>query len=128
MWKPVVCTKDCPDTCGLLATVKDGGGDAMTLINTIKDSACFTPEIAVVALEHHEKLDGSGYPKGNTEISEDAQLIGLISSYKPLAYRGTSRHEEPQKPYNSLQILKNEVMAGKYSRQMFISFCSCLTR
>ncbi|NDY70797.1 molybdopterin oxidoreductase family protein [Desulfobacter hydrogenophilus] len=24
MWKPAVCTKDCPDTCGLLAKVEDG--------------------------------------------------------------------------------------------------------
>ncbi len=24
MWKPSVCTKDCPDTCGLLAKVEDG--------------------------------------------------------------------------------------------------------
>jgi HD-GYP domain-containing protein (c-di-GMP phosphodiesterase class II) len=95
---------------------------------SIKDSDCFKPEIAMVALAHHEKLDGSGYPKGDTEISEDAQLIGLINSYEPLAYRGTSRHGDPQKPYNSLQILKNEVIEGKYSSQMFVNFCSCLTR
>ena len=24
MWKRAVCTKDCPDTCGLLAKVEDG--------------------------------------------------------------------------------------------------------
>jgi len=24
MWKRAVCTKDCPDTCGLLAEVEDG--------------------------------------------------------------------------------------------------------
>jgi len=95
---------------------------------TIKDSGNFKREIAMVALAHHEKLDGSGYPNGDTEISEDAQLIGLINSYEPLAYRGTSRHGDPKKPYNSLQILKNEVMAGKYSSQMFVNFCSCLTR
>nr|WP_319395329.1 HD domain-containing phosphohydrolase [uncultured Desulfobacter sp.] len=96
--------------------------------HTITDSGNFKPEIAMVALAHHEKLDGSGYPNGDTEISEDAQLIGLINSYEPLAYRGTSRHGDPKKPYNSLQILKNEVMAGKYSSQMFVNFCSCLTR
>ncbi|WP_020588009.1 HD-GYP domain-containing protein [Desulfobacter curvatus] len=94
----------------------------------IKESTCFEPEIAMVALTHHEKLDGSGYPKGIVDISEEAELIGLINSYEPLAYRGTSRHADPQKPYNSLQILKNEVMAGKYSKQMFVNFCSCLTR
>nr|WP_320191767.1 HD domain-containing phosphohydrolase [uncultured Desulfobacter sp.] len=93
---------------------------------TIIDYECFTPEIAMVALAHHEKLDGSGYLKGSTDISEEAQLIGLIDAYEPLAYRGTSRHTDPQKPFNSLQILKTEVMAGKYSKQMFVNFCSCL--
>ncbi|MBP8828299.1 MAG: HD domain-containing protein [Desulfobacter sp.] len=94
----------------------------------ITDSNCFKPEIAMVALQHHEKLDGSGYPKGSVDISEEAQLIGLITSYEPLTYRGTSRHEDPQKPFDSLQILKNEVIAGKYSKHMFVNFCSCLTR
>lgn len=94
----------------------------------IKESTCFKPEIAMIALTHHEKLDGSGYPKGIKDISEETELIGLINSYEPLAYRGTSRHADPQKPFNSLQILKNEVIAGKYSQHMFVSFCSCLTR
>ncbi len=95
---------------------------------TIKNSSFFEPEIAMVALEHHEKLDGSGYPKGKTDISEAAQLIGLIISYEPLTYRGTSSFAEPQKPFHSLQVLKNEVIAGKYSRHMFVDFCSCLTK
>lgn len=95
---------------------------------TIKNSGVFDPEVAMVALEHHEKLDGSGYPKGSTNICEIAQLIGLIVSYEPLTYRGTSHHMEPRKPYNSLKLLKNEVIAGKYSRDMFVNFCSCLTR
>jgi len=94
---------------------------------TIIDSGCFTPEVATVALAHHERIDGSGYPNGNTDIPDDAQLIGLINSYEPLAYRGTSRHVDPQKPFDSLQILKNEVIAGKFSRQLFVNFCSCLT-
>lgn len=93
----------------------------------IKETTCFEPEIAMIALAHHEKLDGSGYPKGIADISEDTELIGLINSYEPLAYRGTSRHEDPQKPFGSLQILKNEVMKGKYSKQLFVNFCSCLT-
>lgn len=95
---------------------------------TIKDSGLFDPEIAVVALAHHEKLDGSGYPKGDTKISEAVQLLGLIISYEAFTYRGTSQHLEPQSPFNSLQILKDEVMAGKYSRDLFANFCSCLTR
>lgn len=49
--------------------------------------------LADLALETHERRDGSGYPKGLTgdEISESASIIGLADTYvamiKPRAYR-----------------------------------------
>jgi HD-GYP domain-containing protein (c-di-GMP phosphodiesterase class II) len=45
--------------------------------------------IARGALEHHEKLDGSGYPKGVQHISFVGQLLGVIDCYesqKPAGY------------------------------------------
>ena len=92
----------------------------------IRSRSTFEKEIAQVALEHHEKLDGSGYPRGRTNISEEAQLIGLIDSYEYLAYRD-KKFRQAQKPFGSLQILKKDVMAGKYNKEMFINLCSCLT-
>jgi len=35
-------------------------------------------KISLAALEHHEKLDGSGYPQKKTRISQVAQTIGII--------------------------------------------------
>ncbi len=92
----------------------------------IKSRSNFEKEIAEVALEHHEKLDGSGYPRGKTSFSEKGQLIGLIDSYEYLAYHD-KKFRKAQKPFGSLQILKKDVMEGKYSRDMFINLCSCLT-
>ena len=47
----------------------------------------FDISVATVAHEHHERIDGSGYPNHTTKISPDSQLIGLIDSYEPLTYR-----------------------------------------
>ena len=93
----------------------------------IRSKTNFDMDVALVALEHHEKLDGTGYPKGKTKISEASQLIGLIDSYEPLTYKKT-KFRQPQKPFNSLQILKKEVMEGKYNKKMFINLCSALVR
>ncbi len=93
----------------------------------IKSIANYEREISLVALEHHEKLDGSGYPTGKKNISEASQLIGLIDSYEPLTYRST-KERKAQRAFNSLQLLKNEVLEGQYDKNMFRNFCSCLTR
>ncbi|MDC7233368.1 MAG: HD domain-containing protein [Spirochaetales bacterium] len=42
-----------------------------------KDVHCAIPG----ALEHHEKLDGRGYPKGQKTISEIGQILAIIDSY-----------------------------------------------
>ncbi len=44
----------------------------------------FDISIATVALEHHERIDGSGYPNGSTRITADSRLIGIIDCYEPL--------------------------------------------
>ncbi|MCP4374189.1 MAG: HD domain-containing protein, partial [Deltaproteobacteria bacterium] len=41
-------------------------------------------EIALTALQHHEKLDGSGYPHGITSTKGTAQIIGFIDCYEAL--------------------------------------------
>jgi HD-GYP domain-containing protein (c-di-GMP phosphodiesterase class II) len=60
---------------------------------------------ATVALQHHERLDGSGYPynlKGE-QIHENARWIGLLDSYDamthPRAYRNAIA------PHHALEIL-----------------------
>ena len=50
----------------------------------IKSHKIFDKSVAMTALEHHELLDGSGYPSEAKQISFEAQVIGLIDSYEPL--------------------------------------------
>ncbi|MCP3941378.1 MAG: HD domain-containing protein [Desulfobacteraceae bacterium] len=76
----------------------------------IREGSDFGDDVALVVLEHHEKLDGSGYPSGKTKICEEANLIGMIDSYEYLTYR-EKNFRRAQKPFGSLQILKKDVMA-----------------
>ncbi|MCK5100598.1 MAG: diguanylate cyclase, partial [Desulfobacteraceae bacterium] len=75
----------------------------------------------------HECLDGSGYPNGIKNISFEAQVIGLIDSYEPLKYRD-KKFRKALNPYDALQIIRKDVIQGKYNKQVFIDLCSCLIK
>lgn len=83
--------------------------------------------VAAVALDHHELIDGSGYPSAKSDISRDSQLIGLINCYEPLTYLNKN-FRRAQKPFDSLKHLKQETIKGKFSKEIFIQFTSCLTK
>jgi len=82
-------------------------------------------DIALGALEHHEKLDGSGYPKGIKKISFSGQLIGIVDCYEAL-----TNEERPYRrardPMETLKLIKEDVEAGKFNRKLFEKFCYSL--
>ncbi len=82
-------------------------------------------DIAAGALEHHEKLDGSGYPKGLKKISFPGQLIGIVDCYEALTNEERP-YRRAQNPLGTLRRLKAEVEAGKFSRRIFEKFCCSL--
>ncbi|MCG8687019.1 MAG: HD domain-containing protein [Desulfobacterales bacterium] len=86
----------------------------------------FDPLVATVAQEHHERIDGSGYPYGKDNPCFESQLIGLIDCYEPLTYRDRT-HRKAKKPFDSLQLLKEEVLEGKFDSRIFKDLCSSLT-
>ena len=92
----------------------------------ILDSCKFLyPEIKITALQHHEKLDGSGYPKNISDISRMAQIVGLIDCYEALT-NDDRPYRDPMAPLRTLTLLKDEVVAGKYSRRIFEKFAYSL--
>lgn len=87
----------------------------------------FDKSVGITVLEHHERLDGSGYPHGTKQISFEGQLIGLIDSYEALKYQEKT-FRKALNPYDALQIIKTDVVAGKYNKTIFIDLCSCLIK
>jgi len=61
--------------------------------------------IAHCALQHHERLDGSGYPRQlqGDQISDHAKLIGIVDSYDAMT---TSRvYSSPMLPHDAMERL-----------------------
>ncbi len=78
------------------------------------------------ALEHHEKLDGSGYPEGKTKISECGMLLGIIDCYEAIT-NDDRPYRSAMQPMAALQILKKDVAKGKYNKKIFETFAYSLT-
>jgi HD-GYP domain-containing protein (c-di-GMP phosphodiesterase class II) len=85
----------------------------------------FNDEIKLSALQHHEKLDGSGYPYNITDISRMAQIVGLIDCYEALT-NDDRPYRDSMAPLKALTLIKDEVVAGKYNRRVFEKFAYSL--
>ena len=81
--------------------------------------------IAQGALEHHEKLDGSGYPSGITRISFAGQLLGIIDCYEALTNEERP-YRRAKSPLDTLKLIRRDVEAGKFDRKIFEKFCYSL--
>lgn len=76
--------------------------------NILKEKQ-FPLAISVAALEHHERVNGSGYPRGLTgdKISLYAKIIAVACSYD--AVTSTRPYKEAKESYSGMvDILKNE--------------------
>ncbi len=92
----------------------------------LKNSPTLDNRVAVGALEHHERLDGSGYPMGIKNVSLDGQMIGIINSFEHLSFREKS-YRKAKKPFDAMSVIRNEVMEeGKFCRGLFTELCKSL--
>ncbi len=91
----------------------------------IKVKSGIDSDIARGASEHHEKLDGSGYPKGTQKISFIGQVLGIIDCYEALTNEDRP-YRKAQSPLDALKVIKTDVEAGKFDRKIFEKFCYSL--
>ena len=84
-------------------------------------SAGFNEIIQQGALEHHLKMDGSGYPSELQPTGEIGKLIGIVDTYEALT-NSNRVYRLPMKPIPTLELIKHEVDAGKYDKQIFEQF------
>lgn len=71
----------------------------------LKDEANIPLLVAHCAFQHHERLDGSGYPRGikGNEIIDYAKWIGLVDSYDAMT---TARvYRKPMLPHQAIEAL-----------------------
>ncbi len=87
-----------------------------------------TPEILAVIAQHHERMDGSGYPKGlrRDAISPMGRLAGIVDTFDAMT---------SVRPYRShtftigesLQKIKDDTPA-KYDGEIFHAFASMIEK
>ena len=94
--------------------------------NILNNCKFGSSEVKFAALQHHEKIDGSGYPNRITRISNVAQIVGFIDCYEALTnddrpYRGA------MDPLKALELIRSDVEAKKFNRNIFENFAYSLT-
>ncbi len=74
----------------------------------------FPPESKQMVLQHHERLDGSGYPKGlrGKDISELTQILSIADTYDAQISGRCS--QPPVPPARALSELYRAAVAGQY--------------
>ena len=87
-----------------------------------KDSKMFSDSAADIILQHHERIDGQGYPRGLKEkdISLFAQIVAVADVYDALISKRPYRRA--YQPYEALAILSsmwNQGLNADIIRELF---------
>ncbi len=85
------------------------------IINQFPD---FPQESKLMVLQHHERLDGTGYPKGlrGGEISELTQILSMADTYDAQISGRCS--QPPVPPSRALSELYRAAVAGQYASSL----------
>ncbi len=79
--------------------------------------------IPIIAAQHHEKLDGTGYPLGITgdKILLQSQIMCIADIYEALVAKDRP-YKPPLSREDSLAIIEQEVREGKIEPELFLIF------
>ncbi|MDC7125151.1 MAG: HD domain-containing protein [Spirochaetales bacterium] len=86
------------------------------------------PEIinaAAGAIEHHERLDGSGYPNGIINISYIGRVLAIVDCYEAVT-NDDRPYRTAMAPMEALEIIKKDVDSGKLDKEIFKDFAYSL--
>jgi PAS domain S-box-containing protein len=83
-------------------------GHVMASYNVLKDAE-FPWPVAEIALQHHERLDGSGYPRGLSggDIQLDARILAVADVVEAMA------SHRPYRPSLGIELALTEIERGR---------------
>lgn len=94
--------------------------------NILNDCKFGSREIADCALNHHEKIDGSGYPNGKTRMSQISQVTGIIDCYEALT-NDDRPYRNAMNAYEALStIIMKDVNSGKFDKKLYMQLIKSL--
>ena len=89
--------------------------------NILKETGHLTKEAHIIALQHHERFDGTGYPRKlrGSEIHEFAQICAIADVFDALT---TNRaYRDAMSSFDALNVMKAE-MYDHFSKEYFDTF------
>jgi HD-GYP domain-containing protein (c-di-GMP phosphodiesterase class II) len=83
------------------------------------------PGVYMPVLQHHERLDGSGYPSGlrGTQVDYFARIVALADKYEALT--SERPHRQAHAPFQAMRVIREE-MAEQFERDLFIPLLQML--
>lgn len=80
----------------------------------VQDSSLIRQEMKIAILQHHERIDGSGYPRSlsGESITEISQIISVADVYQAMVSERPYRQKE--NPFKVIESMKEEEF-GKFS-------------
>lgn len=75
-------------------------------LEIVESSAVAHPDLVAGVAQHHERLNGSGYPRGlhDAEISPIGKMAGIVDSFSALT--SLRPYAQPASPYAAMQLLQ----------------------
>ncbi len=95
----------------------------------ILKTAKFDKTTCEVAYQHHEKLNGTGYPKGleSNNINKVSQVVGIVDYYEAI-----TTHDRPYRtvdtPLDAFAIIRRSVDKGEVDSDLFEKFVQYVHR
>ncbi|ARF14285.1 HD-GYP domain-containing protein [Sporosarcina ureae] len=83
----------------------------------VNDSSLVRQEMKVAILQHHERFDGSGYPRGlkGQEITEISQILSVADVYHAMASERPYRQKESS--FKVIELMREEEF-GKFDMKV----------
>ncbi len=92
----------------------------------LNDMKCYSKNILAMAVEHHEKFDGTGYPFGisGEKITPFAKIGSIMDVFCSLT--SNREHRESFTPLQALSMMKKE-MNGQFDPKFLEAFIKAIT-
>jgi HD-GYP domain-containing protein (c-di-GMP phosphodiesterase class II) len=87
----------------------------------LKDANALTEECAAIVMQHHEAIDGSGYPRRIRD--KEIHLYGKICAIADVfdALTAERSYKKAMKPFEALKLMK-EQMIDRFDHKLFTEF------
>jgi HD-GYP domain-containing protein (c-di-GMP phosphodiesterase class II) len=85
-------------------------------VDIARETGVFSPRALAIIEEHHEFLDGSGFPRGTKKLDPLAQIVSLVNRYDRLC-GPESPEKTPLMPAEALSVLFARE-SGKFDKKL----------